>query len=120
MKEFDIINLTHSNSMLVIIKTSESPFQYINDIEKSLEDIGYEGNVIIDQLLHSGNNEERFIGCYITNNKFVSTSFTFLNVKKGEQIRKYMTDYLREDAQYLDYNGLTDTQRKLIKKGCVI
>lgn len=120
MEDFDIINLTYANSVLIIIKTCESPFQYINEIEKKLEVCSYEGNVIIDQLLHSGNNEERFIGCYVANNKFVSTSFTFLKIKKGDPIRRFISEYLREDTEYLDYNGMTDTQRKLIKSGCVV
>lgn len=120
MKNFEIINLAVSNRILVLIYTSESPFSYIKEIANSLEEISFDGTVIIDELLHSGNNDERFIGCIYKDGEFLNESFSFINVPKQNSLRKYICDYLRNDNEYLSLSGLSSVQKKLIEKDCVI
>lgn len=120
MKNFDIINLDVSNKILVLIYTSESPFSYIEEIATRLDEISFNGTVIIDELLHSGNNNERFIGCIYKDGEFLNDSFSFINVPKQNSLRKYICDYLRNDYEYLSLSGLSSVQKKLIEKDCVI
>ena len=120
MKNFEIINLAVPNRILVLIYTSESPFSYIKEIANSLEEIGFNGTVIIDELLHSGNNDERFIECIYKDGEFSNESFSFINVPKQNHLHKYICDYLRNDYEYLSLSGLSSVQKKLIEKDCVI
>lgn len=120
MKDFDIIKLDMDNKILVLICTSESPFSYIKEIANKLREIHFNGTVIIDELLHSGNNEERFIRCIYKDGEFLNESFGFINVPKQSGLRKYICDYLRSDFEYLNLSSLSSVQIKLIKKDCVI
>lgn len=75
---------------------------------------------IIDELLHSGNNEERFISGFFDGDSFDNSKFRFEDIAKRSIIRSYICDYLKSDLEVLNYSSLTDKQRKLIYHGCVI
>lgn len=120
MKNYDIIKTKLPNTILVLIYTCESPFDYLDEIMFELKQIDYTGTVIFDCLLHSGNNEERFISCEFDGNEFVRSTFKFLTVKKQDELRRPMCVYLRNDRDFLHSSGLTTTQIKLIEKECVI
>lgn len=120
MKNYDIIKTKLPNTILVLIYTCESPFDYLDEIMFELKQIDYTGTVIFDCLLHSGNNEERFISCVFDGNEFIRDSFKFLIVKKQDELRRPMCVYLRKDRDFLRSSGLTTAQIKLIEKECVI
>ena len=62
MTNYDIFNVEEQDVKLVIVmKTSESPFDYAADIQEQLKNRGFVGTFLIDELLHSGNTDERFI-----------------------------------------------------------
>lgn len=54
MNNFDMIVVSEEN-ILIVMKTSEPPFDYLAEIEASLREKHYIGVVMIDELLHSGN-----------------------------------------------------------------
>lgn len=121
MNTFDIIMVNEQKeNILVVMKTSEPPFDFISEIESSLREKHYVGTVIIDELLHSGNTEERFIRGYFDGNKFASGSFTFVSVDKKSKLREHICFYLLEDKERLELSILTSRQQKLIERGCVI
>ena len=108
------------DTILVLIYTCESPFDYLTDLVAELKQVKYIGTVIFDCLLHSGNNEERFISCEFDGNEFIRSTFKFLTVKKQDELRRPTCVYLRNDRDFLYSSGLTTTQIKLIEKECVI
>lgn len=120
MKNFDIITLEKQNIVLVLILDCESPFHYLQEIGEELKRNKYMGTVIFDELLHSGNNDERFIICNYAEGDFITDSFQFCFVPKQDAIRGYMSTYLRKDLDNLRISGLGSHQIGLIEKGCVI
>ena len=121
MNNFDIINLDKENiKILVIMKTSDSPFDFISEIQEQLKVIGFSGLFVIDELLHRGNTEERFISGFFDGNIFDNSRFKFENIAKKSEIRSYICEYLKSDIDALYYSKLTDRQQKLIAHGCVI
>lgn len=120
MKEYDIIKLENQNVMLILIQTCESPFDYLPEIADDLRKLNYSGKIIFDELLHSGNTDERFISCIFDQKEFIAESFRFMPVKKQATIRKYLCEYLQSDKDYLYTSGLTSYQQKLIERNCVI
>lgn len=120
MENYTIIKLNIENTILVLINTCESPFDYINEITTDLNKMSFSGIVIIDELLHSGNNSERFISCDFSNGRFMNNSFAYCAVGKQNVLRKYICEHLKEEYEYLELSGLTSHQIGLIKKDCVI
>ena len=55
-------------SYLVIMCTSHSPYDYISDIYQKL-DASKAGFILIDQILHVGNTEKRFISFQFNGNE---------------------------------------------------
>lgn len=119
MDNFEIIVLKEKN-ILIVMKTGEPPFDFLEEMEVALTDINYKGDVIIDELLHSGNNDERFIIGYFDGNKFKNEEFNFKLVMKKSELREPVCRYLQEDKEFLHLTGLTIKQQKLIEKGCII
>ena len=104
MNNFDMIVISEEKeNILVVMKTSEPPFDYLAEIEASLREKHYIGVVMIDELLHSGNTEERFIQGYFDGARFEPVCF-----------------YLHQDRESLEYSILTTRQQKLIEHGCII
>lgn len=121
MKNFEIVNLNEEVAkILVVMKISESPFDFAADIQEQLKMIGFCGIIVIDELLHSGNNEERFISGFFDGNTFDNSKFRFECVSKKSRIRNYVCEYLQSDLEALRFSSLTDKQQKLISHGCVI
>ena len=120
MKNYNIITLEKQNIVLVLILDCESRFCYLQEICQELEHNNYTGTVIFDELLHSGNNEERFIKCRFAQGGFIRDSFQFYDVPKQDALRRYMDDYLRKDTESLRLSGLSSHQIGLLEKGCVI
>lgn len=121
MNNFDIIDLDDKDiKILVIMKTSDSPFDFIDELQERLKTIDFSGLFVIDELLHSGNNEERFIRGFFDGDSFDASKFRFEFMDKKSIMRSYMCDYLKSDLEVLNYSGLTDKQQKLISHGCII
>ena len=76
MNNFEITFLKEEN-ILIFMKTSEAPFDFLGEMEMALTDIHYRGSVVIDELLHSGNNDERFIIGYFDGGRFKDEEFHF-------------------------------------------
>ena len=121
MDSFDIISINDDNqNLLVVMKTSDPPFDYLSEIEDSLKKIHYIGAVMIDELLHSGNTEERFIQGYFNGNQFDYERFAFELVSKKSKLREPICLYLFKDRESLEYSTLTTKQQKLIEHGYII
>lgn len=121
MNNFEITVLKkEKENILIFMKTSEPPFDFLEEMEAALTNIHYKGNVVIDELLHSGNNDERFITGYFDGNRFESGEFNFKLVMKKSELREPVCRFLQKDKGFLFLTGLTGKQQKLIEKGCVI
>lgn len=101
---------------LIIMCTSHSPYDYISDISKSL-DSEKSGTILIDQILHVGNTEKRFMAFQFNGNEIESGDF--VSIKKDSKIRKLTCDFLNNSG-LVNSSTLTSIQSRMIKKGIAI
>ena len=121
MNNFELVILDErKQNIIVVMKTSEAPFEFVYEIQESLKSINFVGKIIIDELLHSGNTKERFISGYFDGDTFTEASFKYELVEKRSEIRSYICEYLSKDNEILDYCGLTEKQQELIRRGFII
>lgn len=121
MDNFDIVSLDEKDrKILIMMKICDSPFDFVDELQEQLKIIGFSGAFVIDELLHSGNNEERFISGFFDGESFDNSKFKFESIEKKCMIRSYICEYLKSDLDVLKYSSLTERQQKLIAHGCVI
>lgn len=121
MYNFDALKIDENClEILIVMKTCEPPFNYLSAISQYLKSTSFSGTVVIDQLLHSGNTNERFIVVLFDGEQFLKSSFEFKIIDRRSQIRKYICDFLREDPEAIDFTILNQSQKRLISKGCYI
>lgn len=118
MKNYNLLKVDNEKfSMLVVMQTYEAPFQYLDDISDYLKEERYNGYVLIDELLHSGNNEERFISGYFDGKKFDLNTFSFERIARQDLIREYSDKILSGDPDIINYSILNNVQKKLLNSG---
>ena len=83
MNNFDIVKLDNKeNKNLVINENQWFSFWFVNELQQQLRTIDFSGLFVIDELLHSGNNEERFISGFFDGNSFDNSKFKFEYIDK--------------------------------------
>lgn len=121
MNNFEIIKLNNEDvKILVVMKTSDSPFEFLDDIQEQLRELKFSGKVLIDELLHSGNTDERFIRGYFNGASFDNGKFCFVDIDRRDSVRTHICEYLKTDDELLEYSCLNERQQKLILSGCFI
>jgi hypothetical protein len=121
MSNFSILELSDKKyDLLVIMKTYEAPFGFLDQIAKELTDRRFVGTILVDELLHSGNNDERFIRAFFDGEKFDKSAFMFESIDRRNEIRKISCETLRNELDIIDYSILNNAQKCLISKGSYI
>ena len=106
-------------SCMVICLSYESIYSYIDSLQKELNRKGIrKGNVLIDQLLITGNGKNRFLSLCIDNGNFVFTSAQ--NVNADYYYHQLTSSELKRNKHLLYNSILTSRQVSMILKGCVI
>lgn len=122
MKKYSIVRLNNDleYTNLVIMCNANSPFDYIAMIKEDLMKNNINGKIIIDQILHVGNTNKRFISMvYDKDNLEKDKELEFVNISKGSLIRKISCDYLRENG-LIEFSILTSIQKRMLNKGISI
>ena len=101
----------------VICLSYESIHSYIHSIENELikKNI-YKANILIDQLLITGNNKNRFLSIEFDNGNFLYS--TAVNINADTIYRQFTTNHLKNRSDILKNSILTPQQIALIRKGC--
>lgn len=77
--------------------------------------------ILLDNLLTSGNTDERFIEIDIdSEGNMLSESLRFVQIDKESPIRKKSTEYLSKMEKLVEYSVLNSGQKILIKNGLTI
>lgn len=119
MKAYNILKL-NSNSeydFLVVICTADSPYDYLDKISNELMKFNYSGKVLIDQILHTGNTQKRFMIFDFQEGKLVNGEY--ISIKKDSTYRKTACEYFKK-SNFLEGSILTSIQRRMIQKGITI
>lgn len=121
MKMYDIIRLEDSEyNGLVIMCNANSPIDYLSLIYTELKEKNVHGKIIIDEILHVGNTNKRFIGFEFNNNLSLDDiKIEFVDIKKDNALRKISCEYLRTN-DLLEYSILSSIQKRMIDKGIAI
>lgn len=119
MKKYILEKINEDKYAYFIISlTYESILDYIEEIEKKLSIEKNKIVIIIDQLLTTGNNKNRFITCEYQNGKI--KLFTAKNVDCSENIRKISSQVLKNNYELIENSILTKNQKQCIKEGRAI
>ena len=106
------------NTYFIISLTYESILDYLEELENELAIKENVKIVLIDQLLTTGNNKNRFISCEYQNGKIML--FTAKNVECKEDIRTISSQVLKDKHYLIEKSILTKYQKQRIKEGRAI
>ncbi|MFS0820901.1 type II toxin-antitoxin system RnlB family antitoxin [Bacillus sp. 1P02SD] len=116
-----VIELLNDSSYFALLTTlsSDSP---INTIKNFENENGFEcsGRVLVDSILHSGNNSDRFIELFCENGKINYSSFSFVQIERKNELRVKANDTLRKYPQIINNSILNNSQKKLLLHGISI
>lgn len=107
-------------SALIVSLTYKNILNEIENIEKDLVLNKISGMIIIDNLLKSGNSEERFINAFFDGYKFDRKTFRFVGLSRTDQIRKLSCSLLRQQRNIIEMSVLDKFQKDLLMKGLSI
>jgi hypothetical protein len=104
---------------LVFSVTADSPLLHLQEIKKHIHLPNV--NVIFDQLLQTGNVDNRFLTLSFENNDFnFSTAKHIKNDKVDIETKTEIANFLRQNSLILKYSILLSTQKELIEKGGIL
>ena len=101
---------------LVVLCDFHSPYDHIQDIAHNLSK-NKSGNILIDQILHVGNTNKRFVVFKYENGRLQGGRIAF--VPKESPYRKASCDFLK-NSDVMDGSILSSIQKRLINKGVTI
>lgn len=115
---YEIIPFDESQeyNYLVVLCDSRSPYDHIQDIARDLSK-DKSGNILIDQILHVGNTNKRFVVFKYENGRLHGGKVAF--VPKESPYRKAACDFLKNSG-VMDGSILSTIQKRLINKGVTI
>lgn len=116
MKEYILERINEEEYQYFIISlTYESILNYLEKIEGEKVIQNSKGILLIDQLLISGNNKNRFMSCEYENGKL--KLFTAKNVVCKEKIRNISSRILKNEVRIIKESILPEYQKRLILEG---
>ncbi|GIP05618.1 hypothetical protein J28TS4_40250 [Paenibacillus lautus] len=120
MSKFHVREALNRNGFdsLLLLTNSEPPLTPVSEIEKIASKLQI-SRILIDQILHSGNTDERYISLEIVDGKVNSSSICFFKVSKGDIIREESRKILC-DNNLIEFSILSNIQKKMLKKGIPI
>lgn len=119
MNNFFIKNIdVDSYDIFLLLLSSDSLFDELDFIENAINTIKNSGKIIIDQLLLTGNNKNRFITCDFECGKLKLDTCHI--VSPPIVLREITTKWLQSNFKYVENSILTYNQRNQIKNGLTI
>ncbi|MDO4556340.1 MAG: type II toxin-antitoxin system RnlB family antitoxin [Lachnospiraceae bacterium] len=118
MSEYTIIKTNAEDyDRLVLCLSFESLLTYIKKIESTLAKDNIEEEILIDQLLITGDGTNRFMSCKFAQGKLdIRTAKT---VKPNACYRRETVAWLHNNYCYVEHSILTEEQRQKIKRNIV-
>lgn len=103
----------------IICLSYESIYSYIHLLEKELTKRNIMcADILIDQLLITGNNKNRFLSIKFSSGKFILSTAT--NINADTIYRQFTMDYLKSRTNILRNSVLSPKQITMIEHGCVL
>lgn len=121
MKDYIVKKIDKSYAKYLIFGiTVNSPLFCLEEIEKSI-DLTNGDIIVFDQLLQTGNTNNRFLTMSIGNDHFDMGSAKNIDGSKiDNDVRKIGCDFLRKNVEILNYCILVSEQKEAIAMGGTI
>ena len=121
MENYVLKKLNSKIAQYLVFSTSvESPFFMLNEITKDIHE-SKDVVVIFDQLLQTGDSDNRFMSITFKNNAFDLNSANKIDSKTvNNVIREEIANFLRENPTILKYSILLSNQKEQIEKGGIL
>lgn len=115
MRDFEIkrINIDSSNKLFILCLSHQSIATYIDEIANHPLIALKTGSILIDQLLVTGDGDNRFIECHFS--KGIIDFESMHNVIPTKEDKLLSLSLLQRNYQYLHNSILTDEQRYQIQ-----
>lgn len=115
MRDFAIrsISINPSNKVFILCLSHQSIATYLDEITKHPLIALKTGSILIDQLLVTGNNNNRFVECHFHNG--IINFGSMRHVIPTQEEKQLSLTLLQMNYQYLHNSILTDEQRYRIK-----
>lgn len=104
-RDFDLLIVQLSNMSLGAIMKSELKFTK-----------KYSGRILIDTILHSGNNSSRFVSFDVESGIIITDSREKVLLDRRNEIRAKSNDLLRSKPNLISYSIISTPQKKIIIK----
>lgn len=116
-----VIEYLNDSSYFALLTTlsSNSPIDLIRDfaVENEFE---CSGKIIVDSILHSGNNSDRFIEIPCENGEINFSSLNFVQIERKSDLRIKANNTLRQYPFIINNSILNNSQKKLLLHGISI
>jgi|SRR5690606_18872457 len=116
-----LIEYLNDSSYVALLTTlsSNSPIELIKEFV--VED-GFEcsGKVIVDTVLFSGNNSDRFLEIKCDQGKVDFNTINYVNLERKDELRIKANDILRKYPSIVNNSILNSSQKKLLLHGISI
>lgn len=118
MKDIIINKSNNPKIKYVIFSTStDSPLFVLDDINKNIC-LENGQSVLFDQLLQTGDSDNRFLSLKFVNGMFDLSSIKHIDKKQiDETLYKFISDFLRKEQCVLRYSILLEEQKDFILSG---
>lgn len=118
-KDFEVIGLAENMEYdyLVVLCKSESPYEFLDGIAHSLNLQTGDCKILIDEILHVGNTEKRYMEFSLIDGKLVDGKF--VQIPKSSDFRALSCAFLKNN-DVMEGSIISSVQYRMINKGIVI
>ncbi len=115
------VELLHDSTYFALLTTLsyESPITLLRSYSEKNE-FDFSGKLLVDCILHSGNNEDRFIEICCKDGVLDFDTFTFVQVERKTDLRVRANNILRGYPCIIKNSILNSAQKKLLFSGISI
>ena len=114
-----IINKSNNPKIKYVIFSisTDSPLFLLDEINENVK-LKNGQIVLFDQLLQTGDSDNRFLSLQFVNDKFDLSSIKHVDKKQiDETLYKFISDFLRNEQLLLRYSILLEEQKNFILRG---
>lgn len=119
MNNFVLHEINKENLLLVCLDHN-SFIAYVPEMQDDEHIQSNEGNLIIDQLLVTGDGNNRFLLCGFSHGRISLNEAQVISHEDTREYRKISSRILNNNFNMLEYSILTDKQLEMIHNGDVV
>lgn len=112
MMNFQLTETGYDDELFVLCLNYDSILNYVGEIENQIRSKFWNGKIVVDQLLVTGNGKNRFIECDYNDGHIVLTSAKVIN--PNERYLKLSKEFLSLNQAIIDKSILTKFEKSRI------